>query len=42
MVELYEKGTADQKKRKDRTKDEMEVEAQKIFCNKIKKSNLKQ
>ena len=32
MVELYEKGTADQKKRKDRTKDEMEVEAQKIFC----------
>ena len=28
MVELYEKGTADIKKKKDRTKDEMEIERQ--------------
>ena len=32
MVEMYEKGTADIKKRKNRTKDEMEVEAQIKEC----------
>jgi hypothetical protein len=32
MVELYEKGTADIKKRKNKTKDEMEVEAQIKYC----------
>ena len=32
MVELYEKGTADIKKRKNKTKDEMEIEAQINEC----------
>ena len=32
MVELYEKGTADIKKKKNKTKDEMEVEAQYKEC----------
>ena len=40
MVEMYEKGTADIKKRKNRTKDEMEVEAQIKECTfKPKKIN---
>ena len=32
MIELYEKGTADIKKKKDRTKEEMEVEKQMNEC----------